>query len=391
MKLSEILTVLRTLAPEHLAESWDRVGLQVGSGDPDVGKAMLCIDLTEPVLDEAIRKGVQLVVAYHPPIFQPLEALTDQQTKQRIILRAAQAGIAIYSPHTALDAAAGGVNDWLCESVLPGVVEAVSAGAPKGSLAAGGSVRAIRPTTLKEPAQPYKLVTFVPPGDLEQLLSALYAAGAGQIGAYSECSFSVEGEGTFRGGAATNPTIGKPGKLERTIERRVETIVPAQRLSEVVAALMKAHPYEEPAFDLIRLALPISQGGEGVGQGRVVTLDKAMPMGEVVDRLKDHLGVQLLEVAAPSMRKRVRSIGFCAGAGGSLREEAGPVDVFFTGEMRHHDVLAASAAGQAIVLAGHTQTERPYLKVYRKRIIAGGASGVDWAISKADRPPSAIV
>jgi hypothetical protein len=266
---------------------------------------------------------------------------------------------------------------------------AVSADAEKGATARGGAIRPIRPSSPVKKERPYKLVTFVPAAHLDPLRQALFAAGAGSIGAYDQCSFSVEGEGTFRGGAGTNPTIGIPGRLEQVAERRIETIVPAARLAEVVAALMQAHPYEEPAFDLIRLDLPPSTGGEGVGQGRVVTLDRPISFAMLIARLKKHMGVAQLDVAAPPGLRQVRRIGVCAGAGGSLLEEAGPVEVFITGELRHHQVLAATARGQAVVLAGHTQTERPYLPVLRDRLRRKLGAAVEWLISKADRPPAA--
>ncbi|MEX2213710.1 MAG: Nif3-like dinuclear metal center hexameric protein [Phycisphaeraceae bacterium] len=397
MRVRDVVYALHQLAPEHLAESWDKVGLHVGDLDwiiPHNPKrkpcALLCIDLTEPVMAEAIRLGVGMIVAYHPPIFDPLPALTTKHWKQRLLIEAVQRKIAIYSPHTALDSAPGGVNDWLCESVLPGVMEAVSHTAAHGSLATGGAIRPIKPASATKKDRPYKLVAFIPPEHLDAVRFALCKAGAGQIGDYSECSFSIEGEGTFRGGETTNPTIGKRGRLERTIERRLETIVPAARLAEVVAALMKAHPYEEPAFDLIRLDLPPSSGGEGVGQGRVVTLDKPLGVKTFIDRLKKQLRAGRLEVALPRGLKHVRTVGFCAGAGGSLLSDAGPVDAFFTGEMRHHQVLDALAQGTMILLAGHTQTERPYLPVYRSRITKLLGRGITWHISKADKPPTSV-
>ena len=387
MQCSDVLTVLRRLAPERLAESWDRVGLHLGDESWSVERAMLCIDLTEPVMCEAVEQGVNLIVAYHPPIFAPLKSVTAEHWKGRVVLEAIQRKIAVYSPHTALDAAAGGVNDWLCESVLPGLMHAVSREGGKGEIAAGGSVQAIRSIAPAQSRRPYKLVTFIPLDHLDVVRQALCEAGAGQIGDYSECTFSIEGEGTFRGGESTNPTVGQRGRLERAVERRMETVVPANRLASVVAALMKAHPYEEPAFDLIRLELPPEQGGEGVGQGRVVTLDEPMDVDDLVMRIKRHLGVERLDVAVPDSPGGVRRIGFCAGAGGSLLEEAGEVDAFFTGEMRHHDVLDAVQRGVTVVLAGHTQTERPYLPIYRDRIEAAGGTGVQWVISEADRPP----
>ncbi len=403
MNVAHILLALRQLAPEHLAETWDKVGLQVGDeawplravkGSSSRGRprVLLCIDLAEAVMAEAIGQGASMIVAYHPPIFDPLPRLVASDWKQRTIMAAVAHRIAIYSPHTALDSAAGGINDWLCEAVLPGVVDAVTS-PEKSAKAKGGSIRAIRPSNPVKRERPYKLVTFVPPANLDALRTALFAAGAGSIGAYDECSFSLEGEGTFRGGEGTNPTIGQRGRREAVIERRFETIVPAGKIAAVVAALMTAHPYEEPAFDLIRLDLPPSSGGEGVGQGRLVTLDKPITLGQLTTRLKKHLKVKTLEVAAPTSAKAkpIRTIGFCAGAGGSLLDEVAEADAFVTGEMRHHAVLSAAANGKAILLAGHTQTERPYLPVYRDRIAALLGGKVELIVSKSDKAPSEVV
>lgn len=389
MKLADVLDVLREIAPERLAEPWDKVGLQLGDPKWPVRRAMLCIDLTEAVFAEAVAGRADLIVAYHPPIFAPLERLTSDSWKGRILLGAAQRRIAIYSPHTALDAAAAGVNDWLCESILPGVMRAVGPEGSKGATAKGGDIRPIRPSAPRQDRRPYKIVTFVPAEHLDRVRVALSEAGAGQIGDYSECAFVLDGEGMFRGGESTNPTVGRKGRLERVAEKRIEMVFPPDRLGAVTSALMKAHPYEEPAFDLSRLELPPSTGGEGVGQGRVVTLEAPMPLETLVRRVGRHLGGVKLDVARPAKpTAAVTRVGFCAGAGGGLLKEVGSpgVDVFVTGEIRHHDVLDAVERGVAVVLAGHTQTERPYLPVYRERI-AGAAGGVEWWVSEADRPP----
>lgn len=392
MKLKRVLEALREIAPERLAEPWDKVGLQIGDEAWNVRRGLLCIDLTEAVLAEAVAQKCDLIVAYHPSIFAPLERLTADTWKGRIVLEAARRRIAVYSPHTALDSAAAGVNDWLCESVLPGVMEAVGPQGAKGAVAKGGSIRPIKPSSPPQDRRPYKLVTFVPHEHLDRVRVELAAAGAGQIGDYSECAFVVDGEGMFRGGETTHPTVGQRGRLEKVAERRIEMIVPPERIAEVVAALMRAHPYEEPAFDLIRLELPPASGGEGVGQGRVVVLDRPISVDRLVRRVREHLGGAGLEVAKPDAKPQamVRRVGFCAGAGGSLLKDAGPVDAFVTGEMRHHDVLDAVSRGVAILLAGHTQTERPYLPVYRRRIVAAlrGVGDMDWRISKADRAPA---
>ena len=368
MKLSKILTVLEAIAPPALAEDWDQVGLHVGDVGQSVTRGLLCIDLTEAVLDEAVRQGAELIVAYHPPIFKPLPRLTTGDVKQRIIWRAVREGIAIYSPHTALDAAAGGVNDWLAGGLGEGEVRTIRAGA-----AVGG--------------RRYKLVTFVPGDALDAVRSAMHLAGAGRIGGYESCSFSGEGEGTFLGGAGTSPVIGKSGRFERVAERRLEMVVDGRDLSAVTAALREAHPYEEPAFDVY----PLEDVPDGrMGQGRVVTLARPVGMSLLVERVKAMLGVKHLEVGVPKGMKRVQRIGLCAGAGGSLLNEAGPIDAFLTGEMRHHDQLAAVGRGVAVLLAGHTQTERPYLPVLRKRLTAGIGKGVQWRVSKADRPPVGV-
>ncbi len=374
MKLDRVLERLRALASESLAEPWDHVGLQVGDPDRPVRKALLCIDLTDAVLEEAVAKKASLIVAYHPPIFSPLEAVTTQHPKQRVIYHAVRRGIAIYSPHTALDAATGGVNDWLCDGLGP------------------GRRRPIRP---HPPATLFKLVVFIPHAQADRLRAALSSQGAGVIGDYTQCSFGTDGTGTFKGGRATNPTIGRRGRFETVSELRMEMVCPSDRLSAVVAALHRDHPYEEPAYDLYRLeptpAQPSGSHPPSTGQGRVLTLDQPVTLKTLIQRAKNHLGVDHLDVSAPSLNRRVQVIGLCAGVGGALVSEAGRIDAFLTGEMRHHDVLAAAASGTVVLLAGHTQTERGYLPVYRKRILAAGGGKIQWLVSRSDQPPSKLV
>lgn len=379
MKLNLAIKLLQSLAPESLAESWDKVGLHVGDVDRDASKALLCIDLTEPVLDEAIESKANLILAYHPPIFAPLTAVTTGDTKQRIIMRAVEAGIAIYSPHTALDAAVGGTTEYLAEIIGEGSMRPIHPSKP-GS---GGS---------------YKIVVFVPSENADALRDALAKAGASVIGDYTRCSFASPGQGTFVGGDSTNPTIGQSGQVERVDELRLETVCPANRLAVAMAALRNAHPYEEPAVDIYKLAADPTDPNAAparTGAGRVLTLDKPLTIGDVVHRVKRGLLIESLEVARAANQREIRTIGLCPGAGGSMLADAGPIDAYLTGEMRHHDVLAAVDRGTAILLAGHTQTERPYLLRYAKRLAAAAiddASGADveWVISKADQPPSTI-
>ncbi len=371
MKLQKLLSVLEAFAPLELAESWDNVGLLVGDADSRFGgRALLCIDLTEAVLAEAIEQKVSLILSYHPPIFDPLTRVTAATVKQRIILKAIEHRIAIYSPHTALDSVEGGVNDWLCTGLGSGTVEAIVPAETRGQ-------------------GDYKLVTFVPLAQAQTLRLALSQAGAGQIGQYDQCSFVSEGTGTFYGNPSTQPAVGQAGRLEEVPELRLEMLVPGNCLSNVVGALREVHPYEEPAFDLFRRASVPALGV--AGQGRILELDRPMALATVLTRIKKHLKVKSLEVSIPKKnRKKIKRIGLCAGSGASLLPKAREIDLFLTGEMRHHDMLDAVSRGLGVVLAGHTQTERPYLPTLRKQLKKRGPREVTWLISRADRAPTQV-
>lgn len=369
MQLRKLLEILQQTAPEHLAEDWDEVGLHVGDQEQNVSRALLCIDLTEAVLAEAVRKKVQLILAYHPPIFAPIKRLTMQHWKQRVLIECIRRRIAVYSPHTALDAAEGGVNDWLASGV------------------GAGHVSVIDP--VQELEVMCKLAVFSPATHLDAIRRAMSQAGAGRIGQYSDCSFNLAGFGTFRGSEQSNPTVGKAGRFETVEEIRLEMVCPDHRLDAVIEALRTAHPYEEPAFDVYPLAPPANRARKG--QGRLVELDQAVSPITLAGRIKRHLGVTKLEVAFSAKRKKLRTIALCAGAGASVLQQAADADCYLTGEMRHHDMLDAVERGVAVVLAGHTQTERPYLAHYRKCLAALTRGQVAWSVSRSDRPPTAIL
>jgi dinuclear metal center YbgI/SA1388 family protein len=369
MKMDQLTAILNQIAPNHLAEDWDNVGLLVGNSTANVRKVLMCIDLTQAVLDEAIATKADLIVAYHPPIFKALKTVTDGDTKARIVLRAIENKIAIYSPHTALDAAENGVNDWLCE--------------PFGK----GTVIPIEPAN-KPAKKHYKLVTFVPMDKLDMLRVALSEAGAGVIGNYAQCSFVTEGTGTFLGNDQSNPTVGKAGKLEYAPEAKLEMLTPGSCLPDVITALRQTHPYEEPAFDIIPLhAEPVTARQ---GMGRIITLQKTLSLQTCIARLKKHLGVKTLEICKVpgDDQPSIRRIGVCAGAGGSFLGALKNVDLYITGEMRHHDMLTAVDRGIHLLLAGHTQTERPFLARFRDMLIEQGARSIKWQISTADQAPN---
>jgi dinuclear metal center YbgI/SA1388 family protein len=358
MRISDLIDALGAIAPLDLAESWDRVGLLAGDRTRALGgPVVLTIDLTEAVLDEAVAMKASAVVAYHPPIWEPLTKITDATPRQRIILRALEAGIAIYSPHTALDAVKGGITDWLCEGL-----SGASANPDGAAGRIAGDCRALTPHMRAAPTQQVKIVTFVKPEEASRLREALATAGAGVIGNYQVCSFSSQGTGTFLAGPGSNPRVGQQGQIEQVGEVRLEMVCSRPALPLAVETLRRFHPYEEPAIDVYELA---PQPQRTMGSGRRLVLDRPVTVAELAQRLKTWTRRDRVRYAlsAPTDDRPVTFIGVCPGAGASLskiaRQEG--CEVFVTGEMAHHDVMGALHAGMSVVLGNHTSTERGFL------------------------------
>jgi len=364
----DVRTALESFAPPSLSESWDNVGLLVGADGWSAERVLLTIDLTERVLEEAIAARVGLVITYHPPIFAPLKRITDAPGKERIVLGAARAGIAIHCPHTALDACAGGVNDWLAEGL------------------GRGDVRALGPHEALPPSQACKIVTFAPADAVDRIRRALSTVGAGKIGEYELCSFETAGEGTFLPGERARPVVGRPGQLERVREVRLEMVCPVEALGLASATLRQFHPYEEPPMEIYQLRAHPSRN---VGIGRRLVLDQPVPLAELVGRVKSHLGVpHVLLSEGRGTCDDIAVIGICAGSGGALLETAlaQGCRCYFSGEMGHHDVLKAHERGCAVILAGHTNTERGYLGRLKDRLVSA-VPGTEFLLSGEDREP----
>ncbi|MEM7682204.1 MAG: Nif3-like dinuclear metal center hexameric protein [Planctomycetota bacterium] len=372
MLLETVLSVLRSVSPEALAEPWDKVGLQVGWAGQDVARGLLCIDYTPAVLAEATAEGCELVVAYHPPIFEPLAGLNDATWKQALLRDTARAGVAVYSPHTALDVVRGGVNDWLAAGITLDDPRA--------------QIEPIVPKAARR--DEFKLVVFVPTAEASNLRQALADAGAGGIGRYRECSWETAGQGGFRPIEGASPTIGRVGVRETVEETRLEMICPGSRLAETIAALRGAHPYEEPAFDVFRLEPEPVPLGRASGLGRLIRLADSISGAELAERVRKRLGMPGLKLGGG--QAQVSTVALCVGAGGKMFDGV-EADGYVTGEMQHHQALDLTTRGKAVVLPGHTNTERPYLPAYRQRLRDAGAEAVDWRISAADAAPLAWV
>ncbi len=377
--VAQLIDAMQVIAPDQLAEPWDHVGLHLGDPDWAInGPILLTIDLTEAVADEAIALHAGAIVAYHPPFFRPIARLTTTDTKARIALRLAGAGISIYSPHTALDAAHHGVADWLIDQ----------AATDQARPGAGTNRAAITPHSHLQHTQTHKLVVFIPREHLAPLREALARAGAGVIGEYDHCAYELEGRGTFRASDRANPTIGSRNTLETVDEVRLETVCPARKLPDIVRAVYETHPYEEPAFDLYPLA---PKPDPSRGPGRILTLDQPATPTKLAQRLRDHLNIPSVRLATRS-DEPISRIAACPGSGVSLLDPAitHGAQLFITGEMKHHDVLDALDHGCAILLAGHTNTERGYLRILREKLLEARPS-FDARLSNADRWPLTII
>jgi dinuclear metal center YbgI/SA1388 family protein len=325
---------LQEFAPLELAEEWDNVGLLLGDAGAAVRRVMTCLTVTPASVAEAVREGAQLIVSHHPVLFRPSQKWTSATAEGRMLLTLVQAGVAVYSPHTAFDNAKGGINDILAQRL--GLAE----------------IEILRPA---QAARQCKIIVFVPDADLRKVSDAMFAAGAGQIGQYRECSFRSAGTGTFFASEATNPSVGQKGRREEVNEWRLEVLCPDARVERVVRAMRAAHSYEEPAFDVQPLRLLLSKEGAG----RMGVLAPPLSLPQFATQVKEALGAAHVQVSAGSAQP-VRRVALACGAAGEFVREAGQqgADVFLTGEMRFHDCLSAQAQQLHVVLAGHYATER---------------------------------
>ncbi|MBK8254077.1 MAG: Nif3-like dinuclear metal center hexameric protein [Polyangiaceae bacterium] len=363
MRLADLLPVFERIAPLRYAESWDNVGLIAGDPESAIDHILLTIDCTRSVLNEAASVGANLIFAYHPPLFEGIKNVRAGS----LVYQAIRQNMALYSPHTALDVAEGGTNDLLAD------------------VAGLGARRPLKRIDGKDSA--FKLVTFVPESNVENVAKAVFEAGGGNIGNYTECSFQQVGTGTFRGGEGSNPVIGAPGQLEKVNEVRFETLVLHERKDAVIKALLAAHPYEEPAFDLLRL-VPLASH---VGIGRVGEYAKPVAITNIIERLKKGLSVSALLVAG-DIENSVTRIAMCAGAGRGLLNDAlaQKAQLFITGELPHHDALRAAAAGMTVICALHSNSERATLQRVAEKLKTM-APNVRVSVSTEDRDPYQVV
>ena len=332
MKVKDVTRLIEELAPLKFQESFDNSGLCVGNPESVVTGALICMDVTEEIVLEAVELKVNLIISHHPVIFSGLKSITGKSAVERIVLKCIKNDIALYSAHTNLDSVLGGVNDKLA-NVL-GLVNTSILTPIKGQLV--------------------KVATFVPNNYADKVRNALFDGGAGAIGNYSCCSFNVSGEGTFRATSKANPFVGKVGELHIESEVRIETICSRIDLSKVIQNLIAAHPYEEPAYDII----PLDNELKSVGLGIIGELENPMDTSDFLRMVKSRLGCDVLRYSKP-LAKPIRRVAVLGGSGASFISHAiaQNADAFVTADIKYHNFI--DAEDRILLLdAGHFETER---------------------------------
>jgi len=329
--INQVIQYLEEIAPLSYQESYDNAGLLVGNRNNIVKKGLICLDVTQCVIDEAVEKGVNLIISHHPFIFNPLKKITGNTLCENIIIQAIKSDIAIYAIHTNLDNISCGVNKRFAEKLQ------------------------LQNCKILKPAceNLYKLVTYIPIDHVEFVRESLFKAGAGKIGNYDSCSYNSEGYGTFRANERANPFVGAKNEIHREKEIRTEIIIPAFLKTQIVNTLVDVHPYEEPAYDII----PLENTNLHVGAGMVGELQTPVDDLEFLQFVKAKMQISCIKHSKLN-NKKIQKVAICGGSGAFLITEAikQKADIFISSEFKHNHYIDS---GNAILLAdiGHFESE----------------------------------
>jgi dinuclear metal center YbgI/SA1388 family protein len=350
-RLADVLAVLDELYDPHWAEEWDAVGLVVGDPDDEVRRVLFAVDPVMAVIEEAAAWEADLLVTHHPLLLRGVHSVATTSSKGRAVTALVRSGIALHVAHTNADVADPGVSDALAAALGLVDLRPLRPAAPAGELD--------------------KVVTFVPHADAEQVIDALAAAGAGELGDYARCAWTTQGVGTFLPLAGAQPAVGEVGTAELVAETRIEMVLRRDRRTAVVAALKAAHPYEEPAYDVLELA----PGESGRGLGRIGLLPEPESLDAFAARVAGSLPATAVPIRVAGDRDRpVRSVAVCGGAGDDLFGDvrASGADVFVTADLRHHPASEVLEQGPpALVDCPHWATEWPWLADAERLLLDG--------------------
>ena len=332
MKIKDVIASLESLAPPILQEGYDNAGLITGDENAGCTGILISLDATEAVVDESVKKGCNLIVSHHPIVFAGLKKITGKNYVQKSVIKAIRNDIALYAIHTNLDNILNGVN---------------------GRIAGLLGLKNISVLATKE-NQLRKLYTFVPAANADKVRQAIFDAGGGHIGNYEDCSFNSEGVGTFKGGANTDPYVGKPGELHRENEIKVEVIFPAWLEGRIIKSLLIAHPYEEVAYDVIRLENKFSSTGSGI----IGELSQPMDESSLLKSLKEKFNLQVIK-HTQLKNEPVSKVAVCGGAGSFLISSAlaAGADFYITSDIKYHEFFDANDK-MVIADIGHYESEQ---------------------------------
>jgi len=342
MRVSDIIQILEESAPLQYQESYDNSGLLVGDKNAEIASAMLCLDSTEEVIDEAIAKNCKFIIAHHPIVFSGIKKLTGEDYVQRVLIKAIKNDIAIYAGHTNFDNIIGGVNSEIASKL--NVIE----------------------TKILRPKQEllYKLRTFVPLKDIAVVQQALFSAGAGNIGNYDHCSFSTQGSGSYRGNDDSNPSIGQKGREEVADEVAIEIVLERHKTATVLNALLANHPYEEVAYDLY----PLENAYQNVGSGIIGKLAQPMKSAQFLAELKEIMKAGVVKHTAIH-KEFIEHVAICGGSGAFLIDDAkrAKADIYVTSDIKYHEFFDAD---NEIIIAdiGHYESEQYTTAIFAKII-----------------------
>ena len=332
MKVKDIIKCIENIAPLELQESYDNSGLIIGDAESKVSKALICIDVTENVIEEAIKNKCNLILSHHPLIFKKINKITNDHYTGRCIIKAVQHNISVYAAHTNLDSVKGGINSMLCEKI--GLINTKILKSKKDILK--------------------KLVTFCPLNKADVVRKALFDCGAGHIGNYDSCSYNINGSGTFRALENANPYVGKKGKLHFENEIRIETIFPGYLEKIILKALFASHPYEEVAYDIYPLDNEFKQAGEGM----IGELNKPMGVTDFLKHIKKITGCRSIRHSELTS-KVIKKVAVCGGSGSYLIKDAisAGADMFITSDLKYHQFYETE--GKIIISdIGHYESEQ---------------------------------
>lgn len=334
--IRNIRSIMSAHFPEKCAESWDNPGLQLGRNDAEVNRILLALELTPDIVEEAVSSQTDLIITHHPFIFRPIKSLNDDTPDGRMLLTLAEHKIGLLAAHTNLDSAPDAIAQKLANDL---------------------NLSQVKPFLPHTPYAAYKIIVFVPEAQAESVARAMHAQGAGCVGNYSSVSFRAPGTGCFTCGENAHPAIGNPGSSERVPEIRLEMVVSERYLKQVIRALIQAHPYEEPAYDVFRLESEVHGLTDYYGFGVTGSLPAPIALRDFILQLKHIWDIPAIR-AAGSPDKIISSIAIVNGSAAKYLSSCRNIDAYITGDCGHHDFDNAIRCGTALIDAGHYDTEK---------------------------------